>query len=118
MKCPRCGVELDEENFLVRDFFKDNGKYWCPECGHEWGKKEQKEGKMTPISEKELDAGYSWDYGRCHGKNKDGSRCHNETRKGYRKNNGEIVVCFTCSKHTNQEAKIRKVLRELDNDKK
>jgi len=36
MKCPQCGIELDEENFLVMDFFKGDNKYWCSECGYQW----------------------------------------------------------------------------------
>ena len=55
---------------------------------------------------------YSWETWRCRGKNKDGSRCHNPIRKGYIKEDGEIVVRFTCAKHANQEANIREELNK------
>jgi predicted RNA-binding Zn-ribbon protein involved in translation (DUF1610 family) len=39
--CPKCGIELSKDNFLVMAFLKNNQKYWCPECGYEWEKIEK-----------------------------------------------------------------------------
>lgn len=36
IKCPKCGLELPESYFLVMAFLKNDKKYWCPECGHDW----------------------------------------------------------------------------------
>jgi len=35
--CPVCKLEVPRENFLIMHWLEATGKYWCPECGHEWG---------------------------------------------------------------------------------
>ena len=50
LKCPRCEIELEVTNFLVKAFLSGEFKYDCPDCGHSWKSVEKVE-KKNPVRE-------------------------------------------------------------------